>query len=101
MKLQKCIMAKKRPIKHKKNLLTLCKKKGIPDDIQEIKLDSAQNVIDVMLTAGFTQSKGEARRLIAQGAVKFDGEKISDIAYAIDKEGVLQSGKRNYAKIIF
>ena len=79
----------------------MCKKKGIPDDIQEIKLDSAQNVIDVMLTAGFTQSKGEARRLIAQGAVKFDGEKISDIAYAIDKEGVLQSGKRNYAKIVF
>jgi hypothetical protein len=33
--------------------------------------------------------------------VKFDGEKITDIACVIDKNGVLQSGKRNYAKIVF
>ena len=87
--------------KAQEEFINVVQKKGIPDDIREIKLDSTQNVIDVMLTAGFTQSKGEARRLIAQGAVKFDGEKISDIAYAINKEGVLQSGKRNYAKIVF
>ena len=31
----------------------------------------------------------------------FDGEKIADIACVIDKNGVLQSGKRNYAKIVF
>ena len=38
---------------------------------------------------------------IAGGGVKFDGEKVAGIDFALDKEGVLQGGKRKYAKIIF
>ncbi|HIS54367.1 TPA: tyrosine--tRNA ligase, partial [Candidatus Galligastranaerophilus gallistercoris] len=49
----------------------------------------------------FTPSKGEAKRLISGGGVKFEGEKISDIQTAIDKSGVLQAGKRKYARIVF
>ncbi len=80
--------------------INVVQKKGIPDDIENIKLDSAQNVIDVLLKLNFTQSKGEAKRLIAGGGVKFDGEKVTSNDFIIDKTGILQGGKRKYAKII-
>jgi len=48
------------------------------------------------------QSKGEAKRLIQGGGVKIEGEKISDMNYAVNFEQsvVLQAGKRNFAKLI-
>ena len=80
--------------------INVVQKKGIPDDIESVELDGAQNVIDVLLKLNFTQSKGEAKRLIAGGGVKFDGEKVTSNDFIIDKTGVLQGGKRKYAKII-
>ena len=81
--------------------INVVQKKGVPDDIQEFKADKGENILDVLLKLGFVQSKGEAKRLIAGGGVKFDGEKVAGIDFALDKEGVLQGGKRKYAKIIF
>ncbi len=49
----------------------------------------------------FVQSKGEAKRLVTGGGVKFEGEKITDIQAVLEKDGVLQGGKRKYAKIKF
>ena len=80
--------------------INVVQKKGIPDDIESVELDGAQNVIDVLLKLNFTQSKGEAKRLIAGGGVKFDGKKVTSNDFIIDKTGVLQGGKRKYAKII-
>lgn len=77
--------------------------KGIPEDISEVKIDIDKNILDLLVELKFAQSKGEAKRLIQGGGVKIDGEKISDISYSInfDKESVvLQSGKRNFAKLI-
>ncbi len=48
----------------------------------------------------FSASRGEAKRLIQGGGVKIDGEKISDLNYAILEECILQSGKINFAKLI-
>ena len=49
----------------------------------------------------FIQSRGEGKRLIQGGGVKIDGEKISDMNYAvnIEEEVVLQAGKRKYARL--
>ena len=80
--------------------INVVQKKGIPDDIESVELDGAQNIVDVLLKLNFTQSKGEAKRLIAGGGVKFDGEKVTSNDFIIDKTGVLQGGKRKYAKII-
>lgn len=77
--------------------------KGIPEDISEVKIEMGKNILDLLVELKFAQSKGEAKRLIQGGGVKIDGEKISDINYSInfDKENVvLQSGKRNFAKLI-
>ena len=81
------------------DFINVVQNKGIPDDIEEKKVNSS-NIMDILVELNFAQSKGEAKRLIAGGGVKFEGEKISDIQAQINKSGVLQAGKRKYAKII-
>ena len=59
----------------------------------------SRNVLDLLLELGFIQSKGEGKRLVQGGGIKFEGEKITDMAYTFEKDGVLQSGKRNFIKV--
>ena len=86
------------------DFVNVVQNKGIPDDIKEISVEEGKFVADIMLEQGFVQSKGEAKRLILGGGVKIDGEKIVDIQAQIAFSGkdsvVLQSGKRNFVKII-
>jgi tyrosyl-tRNA synthetase len=51
---------------------------------------------------GFAPSKGEARRLVTQGGVTIDGEKIIDIKETIrlNEPMILKVGKRNFIRII-
>jgi tyrosyl-tRNA synthetase len=52
-----------------------------------------------MVQAGMTRSKSEARRLIQQGGIRFDGQQITDIERSISTEGVLQVGKRKFVQV--
>lgn len=81
--------------------INVVQKKCLPDDIEEVKLNSEKNIVDLLLELNFVQSKGEAKRLIAGGGVKFEGSKIETPDFVLNKEGVLQGGKRKYAKITF
>ena len=76
--------------------------KGIPDDIPEYTLSSEDQIINVIFNAGLLKSKGEARRMIKQGAVKLDGESITDIQATIRPSGeqILKVGKRRFLKVI-
>ena len=74
--------------------------KGIPDDIQEYKLVESKNIIDLLLELNFIQSKGEGKRLIQGGGVKFEGEKISEPTFLVENEGIIQAGKRKFVKIV-
>ncbi|MCX4275471.1 MAG: tyrosine--tRNA ligase [Candidatus Gastranaerophilales bacterium] len=86
--------------KAQNEFINVVRNKGVPDDIPEFKITGSNNIVDILVELNFAQSKGEAKRLISGGGVKFEGEKISDIQAVIEKEGVLQGGKRKYAKII-
>ena len=88
-------------IKAQSEFVNVVQNKGIPEDIEEVKLNEPLCIIDFLMKLNFTPSKGEAKRLISGGGVKFEGEKISDIQTIIDKSGVLQAGKRKYARIVF
>ena len=77
--------------------------KGIPDDIPEYKSDVAKMaLIDLIMAVKFAPSKGEARRLIQQGGVSVDGEKITELYQDIifDSEKVLKVGKRKFVKLL-
>jgi tyrosyl-tRNA synthetase len=81
------------------------KQKEIPDDIPVYHLASTEPVwICTLLSAsGTLASNGEGRRLIQQGAVKLNGEKVSsaDLEIAPIGEVVIQAGKRKFVKIVF
>jgi tyrosyl-tRNA synthetase len=76
--------------------------KEIPDDIPEFKLNGTNKLIDVMVEAGLCETKGEAKRLVAGGGVKLDGEKLSDPQAELGASAgaVLQAGKRKFVRII-
>ncbi len=77
--------------------------KGIPDDIPELKLNVSKiGIIDLIMEAKFATSRGEARRLITQGGVSIDGNKIIDpkAEITIKNENVLKVGKRKFIKLL-
>src|SRR5574344_2471934 len=74
------------------NFINVVQKKAVPQDIKEVEILDGVNIIDLMFENGFVQSKSEAKRLITQNAVKFNSEKINDISFIIDEDGILQSG---------
>ena len=79
------------------------KEKKIPEDvpIQKIKEDKIW-IIKLLQSTGLARSSSEARRLILQGGVKWDGEKIKDInlKVSLDNEHILQAGKKKFMKIV-
>ena len=78
-------------------------KKEIPDEIPVHKIKTTElNILDLILEVNFASSRGEARRLVVQGGVTVDGEKIDDIKTTIkfDKEKILKVGKRKFVKIV-
>jgi tyrosyl-tRNA synthetase len=77
---------------------------ALPDDMDEVVLTvagSGYGIANVLKDAGLTGSTSEAIRMINQGAVKIDGEKVSDAKreIAVDSEHVYQVGKRKFARI--
>lgn len=78
-------------------------KKDIPDDIPEYVLKGKKLLVDILTDVNLTSSKGEARRLIKQNAVKINKNTINDINYMLKQEVgeiVVKVGKRRFLKII-
>jgi len=79
--------------------------KGVlPDDMPEVTLASTDGRIGIgnlLKSAGLVASTSEAMRMIDSGAVKLDGEKISDKALQIKAGAVVvaQVGKRKFGRI--
>jgi len=76
----------------------------IPADLPEVALAAGAEglpIAQVLKAAGLTASTSEALRMIDQGGVKLDGEKVSDKALRLTagRTVVLQVGKRKFARI--
>ena len=88
--------------KAQEDFINVVSNKGIPEDIQSVKIDAEKSILDLLVELSFVQSKGEAKRLIQGGGVKIDGEKISDMGFVVkpQMDVVLQAGKRKFAKLV-
>jgi len=78
------------------------RKKGLPDEIPTVKIEKREiDIVSLLGEAGLVASKSEGRRLVEQGGVKVDQEKVSDpkTVLKIEKTIVLQCGKRKFARI--
>ncbi len=76
--------------------------KGVPDDVVEFSVVLGTGLLEAMVSAGLTASNGEGRRLLTQGGVKVNQEKVGDFQYTFSTTGefLVQAGKRRFAKII-
>jgi tyrosyl-tRNA synthetase len=81
------------------------REKEVPEDIPTVHMAETEPIwiCRLLSEAGLVASNGEARRLIQQGGVKVDGEKVGDPNQEIIPGGeiVLQAGKRRFARVIF
>lgn len=70
-------------------------------DQKLVKTDGTIWIVDLVEQAGLVKSRSEARRLIAQGAVELDGQKVSSVDYDLKfKEGLLlKVGKKSFVEI--
>ena len=78
------------------------KQGGVPDDMPEMTIAAPGGlaIAQVLKQSGLTPSTTEATRMIEQGGVKIDGEKISDKALKVAPGNyVLQVGKRKFARV--
>lgn len=72
----------------------------LPGDLPVYKLrGETSNIIDILIDSGLVGSKNEARRLIKQGGVSLDGDKLANEDIIIDKQGILKVGKRHFLKL--
>ena len=76
----------------------------LPDDLEESVLDSKGQglaLAQLIKMAGLAASTSEAMRLVAQGAVRFEGERLEDPKklLSVGTKGIIQVGKRRLAKI--
>ena len=72
--------------------------KDAPEDMDEVTLEADVSIIDLITSEGLTKSKGDARRMIQQGAVRIDGKKVDEMNFVIFKgfKGVIKVGKRRF-----
>lgn len=78
-------------------------RKEIPtENLDEIEIGDCKRVTDVLVKAGFAQSRREAERLIAGNAVKIDGELAKDQKqpWTATKPAVLSVGTRRFIRIL-
>jgi len=77
---------------------------AIPDDIPEHVFETSEEgyaIANLLKDAGLCSSTTDAMRMIAQGAVRIDGDRVSDKSLRIMKgaQAVFQVGKRKFARI--
>ena len=70
----------------------------VPVDMQEQHVSDARNVVDILVETKLAKSRGDARRLIEQGGVRVDGQKVGP-DHEFTGDAVLQVGKRNFVRI--
>jgi len=81
------------------------RQKELPADIPVVRLDTGEPVwiCRLLAEAGLAASNGAARRLVQQGGVRLNGERVSepDVEVQASGEVVLQAGKRRFARVGF
>ena len=90
--------------KAKAEFISRFQKGAMPDDIEEITVaskDGGLGIAYLLKEAGLVASTSEAFRMIKQGAVRIDGERVADRETALDAGSthVYQVGKRKIAKV--
>lgn len=72
----------------------------IPEDIKEVKIEKNTPLMDVLVESEIVASKSDFRRLVDEGAVSVDGDRISDANYQVQNSSVVKVGKKRFLKLV-
>lgn len=79
---------------------TVFQRHELPPDMPDYAMAAPANIVDLLVAADLAPSKGQARRLIAQGGVRLDGKAVDDADLTVEpQEAVLQVGRRRYVQL--
>ena len=81
---------------------TVFQQRELPGDMPELRLMQPVMVAYLLTNSGLAPSKSEARRLVQQGGIKLDGERVDDFNQLIapDAAHVLQVGRRKFVRLL-
>jgi len=74
-------------------------KGAVPEDIPVVKITSDLTLISLLISENIATSGSAVRRLVLQKGIKLDGNLIEDPTVTLNKEGILQVGKRHFLKL--
>jgi len=84
------------------HFIRVFQQRDLPEEMPEWDVHEPMRLVDIIVAAALTRSKGEARRLIRQGGVQLDGKKVSDISAVFTPDGnphVLRVGRRKFLRL--
>lgn len=91
-------------LKAEKTSEEIFKNRGISEDMPTITLNKDEvnnNVLDFLVTSKIVESKSEARRLIEQGGISINQEKVTDVNMIVElkEEIIIQKGKKTFLRV--
>jgi tyrosyl-tRNA synthetase len=91
---------KKQAKKAQQNFIDRFAKNQIPEEMDEFTFSKGIKVANLLKDSNLVSSTSEAYRMIKQGAVKMDGEKVNDKELTLNEgTSVYQVGKRKFARV--
>jgi tyrosyl-tRNA synthetase len=66
----------------------------------KLEMNVQRDIISLLLEAGLAKSRSEANRLLAQGAIEVDGEKVSSNLVTLKDGSVIKVGKRRFLRMV-
>jgi tyrosyl-tRNA synthetase len=80
---------------------TVFQERELPADMPVISLLEAVSLVDILTNTGLVFSKSEVRRLVQQGGIRLDGNKVDDFNLIVEptSEHILQVGRRKFLKL--
>jgi tyrosyl-tRNA synthetase len=87
--------------KAEEHFRTVFQERELPTDMPEVRLSAATTLADLLMSSGLVSSKSEVRRLVEQGGVRINGNKVNDANLLVDTTGVLvlQIGRRKFLRV--
>ena len=87
-------------LKAKEEFSRVFQGKEMPADIPEYKINQQIKILELLHLSNLVKSKNEARRLIRQGAVSFNEQRIADENFLVSGSGVIKAGNRRFLKVV-
>lgn len=87
-------------LKAEHHFVNVFQQNQMPEDLEPVTITDTMNFIEVIVYAKLASSNSEARRLITQGGVRINGEKVKDFNdVKLKDEDIIQVGKKKFSKI--